>query len=455
MKVAYFDCFGGASGDMIVGALLDAGVRLDRLRADLKRLALSGYSLSIDRVTRNGLAGLKFDVHMDDGSLAHTHAADAEPAHAHPHGHGHGHGHDHGHDHDHPHDHDHGHPHDHEHGHPHDHEDEPPHEHEHPHVHGRGLADILHLLDHADLPERTLDRARRVFRRLGQAEAKMHNVPVEQVHFHEVGAVDSIVDIVGACLALELLGVERILCSAIPLGTGTVRCAHGVMPVPAPATAELMRDGLVAPSDYSKELCTPTAAAILTTLAESFGPLPAMKVEAIGYGAGGRDDPGRANLMRVFVGEIDAGGQADTVVELHANVDDTPGQVLGAVVEMLLAAGALDAWTAPIAMKKSRPAVQIGVLCRPEDVSALERILFAETTTIGIRRHTCARTKLLRHHETVETPYGPVRVKVSGDGTTVFSAVPEFDDCLSAGRTHHVPIKEVQQAAIDAYRRGR
>ncbi len=410
MRTAYFDCFGGAAGDMLVASLLDAGLDLNALRAELAKLKLPGYSVSLARATREGLAGARFSVIIEP------------PAH------------DHDHDHDHERRHDSG----------------------HAHGHGRNLGDILAMLDQAGLPERADMRIRKVFRRLADAEASVHGTSVEQVHFHEVGAIDSIVDIVGAAMGLELLGVDRVLCSPIPLGSGTVKCDHGVLPVPAPATAALMRDGVIAPSDFPAELCTPTAAAIMTALAESFTTLPAMALDAIGYGAGTREDPGRVNMLRVFIGHDDAGdaGQVDTVVELAANIDDTPGQLLGAVTEMLMTAGALDAWTAPITMKKSRPAVQLGVLCEPGDVERMEQIIFRQTTTIGIRRHTCGRTKLRRRHVTVETPYGPVRVKVSGTDGVEYSVVPEFDDCVRAGEAHHVPVKEVQAAALALHRQG-
>lgn len=401
MKTAYFDCFGGASGDMILGALLDAGADLALLRVELARLGVMGYALSRQTVTRGGLRGLKFDVELEPEQDEHAH----HPA---PGGEG-------------------------------------------GHAHHRGLSDILALLDQARYAERVDTRIRKIFRRLGAAEAKVHGTTIEQVHFHEVGAIDSIVDIVGSVLALEELGIERIVCSPIPLGSGTVRCQHGVFPVPAPATAELMLDGAIAPSDFPAELCTPTGAAILTTLAESFGPLPAMAIESIGYGAGGRDDPGRANLLRVFIGSQDDDGHADTVMELAANIDDASGELIGAAVEMLLAAGALDVWTTPIAMKKNRPAVQIGFLCEPADVERLEEILFSQTTTIGIRRRLCQRSKLSRRHVIVETPYGAVRVKVSGRQGREYTAAPEFEDCARAAQAHHVPIKEVQAVAMQHY----
>jgi pyridinium-3,5-bisthiocarboxylic acid mononucleotide nickel chelatase len=402
MRTAYFDCFGGASGDMIVAGLLDAGVSLASLRAHLAKLKLPGYEVTSQRTTRSGLAGTRFLVLLGDGEVAEP----ATPADLPGQG----------------------------------------------HSPRRNLADILAILDAAALPPRADSRARQIFRRLAQAEAKVHNVEVDQVHFHEVGAVDSIVDVVAAAVCLEILDVDRVLCSPIPLGRGTVKCAHGIFPVPAPATAELMRDGAIEPTDYPAELCTPTGAAVLTTLAEAFTVLPAMKIDSIGYGAGGRDDPGRVNMLRVFVGVEDADGQADTAVELAANIDNATGELIGAVLEMLLAAGALDAWAAPITMKKSRPAVQLGVLCRPTDVDRLEELLLRQTTTIGVRRHACSRSKLTRRHVTVETPYGPIRMKVAGRGDVEYSAAPEFDDCVRAAEVHNAPIKDVQAAAIQKYR---
>jgi len=393
MTTAYFDCFGGAAGDMIVAALIDAGVRLADLRDQLGRLGLDDYTLAAESVTRGGIGGTLFDVQLTPADDDHGHS------------------------------------------------------------HGRHLGDILEMLDRAGYARRADSRIRRVFRRLAEAEAKVHRTTVEKIHFHEVGAVDSIVDIVGAGLALELLDVDHIGCSPIPMGSGQVTCAHGVLPVPAPATAELMREGVIAPSQGEGELCTPTGAALMTTLADAFGPLPAMAVDAIGYGAGGREDPERINLLRVFIGSPDAGGQVDTAVELTANVDDTSGEVIGSAMEMLIAAGALDVWATPITMKKSRPAVQVGILCSPGDVDALEEILFRQTTTIGVRRHACSRTRLDRRHETVETPYGAIRLKVSGRRGDDYTVAAEFDDCRRAAEAHNVPVKEVQAAALAIYRR--
>jgi len=276
----------------------------------------------------------------------------------------------------------------------------------------RGLADILTMIDGADLPGRVAERAKAIFTRLGQAEASIHQVDLAQVHFHEVGAVDSIADIVGACLALDSLGVDRIVCSPIPLGSGTVTCDHGQFPLPAPATAALLAGVPTKPGPNEGEATTPTAAAILTTLADAFGPLPALTVDAIGYGAGTREGDAVPNLLRIFIGEVSEDGSADTVVELSANIDDCSGEVIGAAIDKLLAAGCVDAWAAPIVMKKSRPAWTLSALCSEADVAAVEDIFFRETTTFGVRRRHCARRKLDRRHETVETPYGPVRIKL-------------------------------------------
>ena len=388
MRVAYFDCFAGAGGDMIVAALLDAGADLEALKSHLSRLNVPGYQIVVEKVQRGGLAGLKFNVVHDGKDHAH-----------------------------------------------------------------RSLDDILAIIDAAALPGQATDRAKRIFTRLGEAEAKVHRCGVQEVHFHEVGAVDSIVDIVAAAVAMELLGVEAVRCSPIPTGSGIIKGAHGVMPVPAPATAELLRGVPLADTQIDGEATTPTAAAVLVTLAESFGPLPAMKVESVGYGAGTRDSEALPNLLRVFTGELAEDGNADTVVELSANVDDCTGEVLGATINKLLSAGAVDAWAAPIFMKKNRPAWMLAVLCRPGDVEAMERIIFSETTTFGIRRRTEQRTKLAHRHETVETPYGPLRVKVGSLGGRDVTAAGEFDDCLAAATSHGAAVKDVLAAALEAWRK--
>ena len=316
----------------------------------------------------------------------------------------------------------------------------------------RNLAEILAMIDRANLPARAAQRARQIFQRLGEVEAKAHGVSIDMVHFHEVGAVDSIVDIVAACLAMEMLSVDRVFCSAIPTGSGTVKTAHGLFPVPAPATAALLVGAKTFDNSAPGEVTTPTGAAILTVLAESFGGPPEMEIAAVGYGAGTRNSPSLPNVLRVFIGKAAAEGAMDTVVELSANLDDCTGEVLGATIESLLAAGCLDAWAVPIYMKKSRPAWMLGAICRPADVEAIERLIFSQTTTFGVRRRTFQRSKLLRSHQTVQTHYGPIRIKVGTLGGQMVTASPEFSDCLQASQSHHVAVKEVLQAAQTAYR---
>jgi len=390
MKLAYFDCFAGAAGDMIVGAVLDAGLEIDRLRAELAKLKLPGCSVSAEKVRRAGLAGTKFTVAV-------------EPA------------------------------------------DQP----------NRNLADVVAIIEAADLPPRAAERAKAIFARLAEAEARVHGTSPEHVHFHEVGAVDSIVDVVAAAVGIELLGIDKVICSPIPVGSGTVTTAHGVLPVPAPATAELLKGFPTAEPEappLSGELTTPTAAAVLTTLAERFGPMPAMEIEAVGYGAGSRDPGDMPNLLRVLIGAESGAGAADTAVELSANLDDCTGEVLAATVEKLLAAGCVDAWCTPIYMKKSRPAWMLSVLCPPGEVQRAEQIIFAETTTLGIRRRVCGRSRLGRRHVTVETRYGAIRVKVGSLGGREMTASPEFSDCQAAAEAHGAAVKEVIAAAVQAYR---
>lgn len=293
----------------------------------------------------------------------------------------------------------------------------------------------------------------RIFTRLAQAEAAVHGIAVEQVHFHEIGAADAIVDIVGACAGLEALGLEAIVCSPIPTGHGTVECEHGLLPVPAPATAELLRGVPLSACDEPAELTTPTGAAILTTLADSFGPLPALRIEAIGYGAGNRENRSRPNLLRLIIGQVASqpAGQQDHAVVLETQVDDATGQAVAHACERLLEAGALDVFVVPIIMKKGRPGQLLTVLCRPEDVSTLEAIIFGETTTFGVRRHGCLRTKLTREHVTVGTRFGPIRVKLGRHGDQVVRVWPEYDDCAAAARKSGVALRTVQDAALHAW----
>ena len=401
MTIAYFDCFSGAGGDMIVASLVGAGADADALRRGLAGLGVGGYALTIEPVKKQGFAATRFHVALDD-------------------------------------------------------EKHQPHRH---------LQDVLKIIDSAaDLSAAVKGKAGPIFRRLAEAEAAVHGTDVNKVHFHEVGAVDAILNVVGACLALELLGVTRIACSPIPTGSGTVTCSHGVMPVPAPATAELLKGVPIATTDEVGELTTPTAAAILTTLAESFGPIPSMTVRAIGYGAGTRDGRTRPNVLRVLIGEAtpsalstgqDGVGhgsnlETDEIIVLETNLDDATPQIIGHCMDRLLAAGALDVYAVPIQMKKSRPGVVLTVLCEEPCADELERLIFAETPTFGIRRHRAQRTKLSRRHETVSTPFGEIRMKV-GEGGGVRTATPEFEDCKAAARRSGAPLRDVLAAARSAF----
>jgi uncharacterized protein (TIGR00299 family) protein len=314
------------------------------------------------------------------------------------------------------------------------------------------LSEIRRIIEAAGLPENVARRSLAAFARLADAEAAVHNCSVENVHFHEVGAVDAIVDIVGAMAALDDLGVGRVTCSPLPTGSGTVTCAHGVLPVPAPATARLLQGVPLADCDEVGELTTPTGAAILTTVADSFGPLPAMAIGRIGYGAGQREGRHRPNLLRVILGEPSGAGGTDEVVVLEANIDDASPEVLGYCVERLLEAGALDAYTVPIYMKKSRAAALLTVLAEPDRAAELEAIVFAETTTFGVRRHTARRSKLSREVVQVETPFGRIGVKIGWRGHEVVTVAAEYEDCRTAARQLGVPLREVMETAVRAWR---
>jgi hypothetical protein len=386
MRGIYFDCFSGASGDMIIGALLDAGLPLDALRAELDKLKLPGCRVEARRVERGGLAGTKFDVVIDG--------------------------------------------------------------HEHAH---RGLGSILEMIDASALSDRVKRDSARVFRRLAEAEAKVHNTHVEEVHFHEVGAVDAIIDVTGACIGLERLGVGHVAVSALPTGRGFVRCAHGRLPVPAPATAALLVGFPLAPSEVESELTTPTGAAILTTLGETFGVRPAMTLEAVGFGAGAKDFEGFPNLLRVFVGQVASsaesdrslGGTRDRVRVLETNIDDMPAQVYEVVFEKLFAAGALDVWTTPIQMKKGRPAVMLSAIVPEAARAAAEEAIFRETTTFGIRSYEADRRKLERESARVQTEFGAVGVKIGRLGGRVVTVSPEYEDCRRIASERGVALKDV------------
>jgi len=429
-RVLYFDCFSGIAGDMVLGALVDAGLPLDDLRRALGSLALDGYAVSADRVLRAGVSATKFRVHEE-------HPAASEPKHPaasvpeRPAAHAHDHHHDHEHDHDHC-DHDHGHP----------------HTHAHPH---RSLPEIFALIERSTLSQKGRDSARQMFQRLAEAEAAIHQMPVEQVHLHEVGALDSIIDIVGAVYALEWAGVDRILCSPLNIGGGMVNSAHGRFPVPAPATLRLLGDAPVYSGPVQKELVTPTGALIATSYAAAFGPIPAMTIERVGYGAGDRDTPGTPNVLRVLIGRAAERASGDRVVVIECEIDDMNPQLFGAAMERLYAAGALEVFYVPVQMKKNRPGTLLTVVAPPDRRQTIADVVFAETTTIGLRYAEVERECLEREIVNVSTPLGSIRFKLASRNGRVINAVPEYEDCLALARANNLPVKDVQAIAVQAY----
>jgi uncharacterized protein (TIGR00299 family) protein len=311
----------------------------------------------------------------------------------------------------------------------------------------RHLPGILKMIERAEMPERARKNAAAVFERLGAADSGVHQVPIEKVHFHEVGAADSIADIVGACLGLELLGVEKVYCSPVNVGSGTVNTEHGVLPVPAPATASLLRDVPIYSRGPALELTTPTGAAVLTTLAESFGAMPAMRVSSIGYGAGDKDFREHANVLRVMIGQMSKATESTTVSVIEANLDDSSPQVVGYTVERLMEAGALDATLTAIQMKKGRPGVLLRVIAAPAQQEELAALIFTETSTLGLRIHTAERRVQERRWVEVETGHGKIRMKVSGDG----SYAPEYEDCRAIAHATGVPLRQIIAAANHSY----
>ena len=419
---------------MIAGALLDAGVPFDVLAGAVGSLGLDGVSVGSERVDRSGIGAAKFRVTVDGE------AADAgvnEHAHGHDRAHGHDHGHAEGHDHAH------------QHGHEHDHNHE--HAHDHGRHHHRGLKEINDIVARSSLSPAGRERASRLFRRLAEVEAGIHQVPVEAVHLHEVGAVDSIVDVVAAVCALEWLAPDRVVASPLNVGSGTVTCEHGELPVPAPATAEL----LVGVPTYAQgppaELVTPTGALIVTEYADAYGPAPPMRVERIGYGAGDRNPAGRPNVLRALVGEGTGTGAFERVVVLECQIDDMNPQLYGALMDRLAAAGALDVFYAPIQMKKNRPGTLVTVVAPPGRREALSDILFRESTTIGLRVTETERERLDREAVAVETPIGSIRIKVARRDGAIRNAAPEFEDCARLAAERRLSIKEVQAIAVKAW----
>ncbi len=444
MRIAYLECFSGISGDMFLGALVDAGVRPQLLEDTVAALAV-GAKLQITRVIRSGISATKVDVWVDGEKdmPREEYWAKQDAAHTHSHDHPHGHDHDHGN-------------HEHAAGDGSSVETSAPHRHDHAH---RGLNEIRKIISSASISESAKKTAISIFEALGAAEAKIHDVPVEEIHFHEVGSVDAIVDIVCAAVGAEALRVEEIICSSLNVGGGTVKCAHGNFPVPAPATVELLKDAPVYSSGVQAELVTPTGAAIAKTLVRRFGSFPEMKIEKSGYGAGSRDFPGHPNVMRLVVGEaastLAAKTSSEMITVLEANLDDLNPQVFGYVMDRLLEEGALDAFGMPVQMKKNRPGTLLTVLCKPEDASKLTQLIFTETTTLGVRRREEVRQALARRWENVRTPWGEVRMKIASMNGTVTNYAPEYEDCRRIAAEHHVPLKTVIQEAARAYLVGR
>ena len=430
-RVLYFDCFSGISGDMVLGAFLDAGLPLTELKNALGSLSVSGFDVSAARVLRGGVSATKFIVQAEARPAESVPRVDA--AHKDEHGHSHrqpeGHGHR-------------------------DQHESPQHvrapapQHHHPH---RSLAEIYALIDQSALSPAGRDRAKSLFRRLGEAEAAIHQMSVEKVHLHEVGALDSIIDIVGAVFALEWVGADRIVCSPLNVGGGTVHSAHGLFPVPAPATMRLLGDAPIYSGLIQKELVTPTGALIATSYASSFGPLPAMSVERVGYGAGDRDDPGAPNVLRVIIGRVADQPEADRVVVIECEIDDMNPQIFGLAMDRLYAEGALEVFYVPVQMKKNRPGTLLTVIARPALRAALIDLIFRETTTIGLRHHEVERECLRREIIHVETPIGAVRFKLAWRDGRVVNAVPEFEDCAKLAAAGNLPLKEVQAIAAQAY----
>lgn len=388
MKLAYFDCFSGISGDMTLGALVDAGCPIEHLLSELRGLQVPGWEVSAGKVWKNGMAATSVTVRAEDGQKH------------------------------------------------------------------RSLSAILELLKSSILAGSVRDRARAIFTKLGEAEAQVHDVPLEKIHFHEVGAVDAIVDIVGVCIGFHFLGLEKFACSALNVGGGTVKMAHGILPVPAPATANLLQGKPTYSNGVERELVTPTGAAIVATLCDSFGPQPAMTVRAIGYGAGTADLEGQPNVLRIMIGEEaeeTAPGFDEEIAVVEANLDDMNPQIYGYFLEKALAAGALDVYTTPVQMKKNRPGTLLTVLCKPQDTQTVMSLIFAETTTFGARTYRAARRTLPRESVSVSTDFGDVRIKISRMNGRILHVAPEYDDCRRLAVEKNVPLQRVISEALRAY----
>jgi uncharacterized protein (TIGR00299 family) protein len=387
MRTLYFDCFAGASGDMILGALVGVGVDPHALLEHLSLLNVSGYEIDFETVDRSGISATR----------AHVRTA-----------------------------------------------------HEHAHRH---LSDILKIINESRLSETVKERAARIFERLAEAEAKIHNVAVERIHFHEVGALDAIIDVVGACIGFELLGIERFVCSELHVGSGMVEMAHGRFPIPPPAVAELLKDAPVYSADIKGELVTPTGAAIIRTVCQEFGPLPKMRIERTGYGAGTREYQNFPNVLRLMIGDVATGEASgdERLIVVETNIDDMSPQIYGYVMEQAFARGALDCYFTPVQMKKNRPGVLVSILCRESERDAMCELLLAETTTLGVRFYEVLRRALARETVSVETEFGPIDVKVARLNGQVVKAMPEYEQCRAAAQRSEVALQVVEQAARKSF----
>jgi uncharacterized protein (TIGR00299 family) protein len=396
VKTLYFDCFSGAAGDMILGALIDAGLPFDQLKAALGSLGVEGWDITAEKVLRTGITATKFRVHEQVAVTAG--AATAMSGHKHYH-----------------------------------------------------LAGIKKRIEQSALSDAGKQRARTLFDRLAEAEADIHSMPVEKVHLHEVGALDSIVDIVGSVFALEWFGADRIVVSPLNLGSGTVQTAHGLYPVPAPATLRLVGDAPVYAGPVTAELLTPTGALLLTDYASAYGPMPAMRVSRVGYGAGDRDFPGTPNVLRVVVGEAAVQASRMRVCVIECEIDDMNPQIFGTLMDQLYAAGALDVFYASVQMKKNRPGTLMTIVARPADREPLVNLVFRESTTIGVRFTEMERECLDRETVEVRTPLGEIRFKVARREGRVLNAQAEYEDLVRLAREHARPIKDVQALAAKAW----
>ena len=441
MKTLYLDIFSGISGDMFIGAMLDLGADKALFEQELSKLKLNGCHLHFSRGQKCGIAGVKFDVHLE-GEHAHEHTHADGTRHSHPHLHLHVH--------------DHGHSHKHSHGpvgiphlHVHSHE---------PHEHGRNFAEITKLILESSLSEWVKEKAIAVFRRIAVAEGKIHGHSPEEVHFHEVGAVDSIVDIVGGCICLEMLGKPRVFAAPVVEGTGWINCAHGRFPIPAPASLEIFsaRGISLTQCEEPHELVTPTGAALLAEFVEQFGPLQNFSAERIGYGLGTRDNKTRPNVLRAVIGQLRQAQvssndwETDTVTVLETNLDDISAEVLGNFVEKAFRNGALDVFHTSVQMKKNRPGVLLTVLCASNDADRFTELMLRETSAFGVRRTTAERRKLKREIRKVKTAFGEVSVKFGFLNGKVIQAAPEFESCKKVAEQNNVAVRLVFEAAVRA-----